>query len=82
MIARLANPSAASVHHKDASTNTAGRLLSIMNRCGDSIKVFLASAPYPGGGDADRGLAGWPVRRIIPRQSVSNSINYQGVALG
>jgi 4-hydroxy-tetrahydrodipicolinate synthase len=33
---------------KDASTNT-GRLLSIMNRCGDSIRVFSA-----GGGDADR----------------------------
>src|SRR6202022_2890894 len=31
---------------KDASTNT-GRLLSIMNRCGDSIKVFSASAHIP-----------------------------------
>src|ERR1700741_3231210 len=31
---------------KDASTNT-GRLLSIMNRCGDSIRVFSASAHIP-----------------------------------
>src|SRR3954466_16227074 len=31
---------------KDASSNT-GRLLSIMNRCGDSIKVFSASAHIP-----------------------------------
>src|SRR6201996_3387822 len=31
---------------KDASTNT-GRLLSIMNRCGDGIKVFSASAHIP-----------------------------------
>ena len=31
---------------KDASTNT-GRLMSIMNRCGDSIKVFSASAHIP-----------------------------------
>ena len=38
---------------KDASTNT-GRLLSIMNRCGESIEVFSASAHIPGGGDADR----------------------------
>ena len=46
---------------KDASTNT-GRLLSIMNRCGDSIKVFSASAHIPAavmliGG---RGLDGGP----------------------
>src|SRR5215831_16194291 len=33
-------------HIKDASTNT-GRLLSIMNRCGDAIKVFSASAHIP-----------------------------------
>jgi hypothetical protein len=39
---------------KDASTNT-GRLLSIINRCGDSIKVFSASA-HIRGGDADRRL--------------------------
>src|SRR4030081_2556038 len=31
---------------KDASTNT-GRLLSIINRCGDAIKVFSASAHIP-----------------------------------
>src|ERR1700735_651483 len=31
---------------KDASTNT-GRLLSILNRCGDAIKVFSASAHIP-----------------------------------
>ena len=31
---------------KDASTNT-GRLLSIMNRCGDGIRVFSASAHIP-----------------------------------
>src|ERR1700743_370033 len=31
---------------KDASTNT-GRLLSIMNRCGDGLKVFSASAHIP-----------------------------------
>ena len=46
---------------KDASTNT-GRLLSIMNRCGDSIDVFSASAHIPAavmliGG---RGLDGGP----------------------
>src|SRR3981081_4383919 len=34
---------------KDASTNT-GRLLSIMNRCGDSIKVFSASGHIPAAG--------------------------------
>lgn len=31
---------------KDASTNT-GRLISIMNRCGDDIKVFSASSHVP-----------------------------------
>ncbi|WP_315728856.1 dihydrodipicolinate synthase family protein [Bradyrhizobium sp. SZCCHNS2015] len=31
---------------KDASTNT-GRLLSIINRCGDAIKVFAASSHIP-----------------------------------
>src|ERR1700751_1965437 len=31
---------------KDASTNT-GRLLSIINRCGDAIRVFSASAHIP-----------------------------------
>src|SRR6201988_2284092 len=56
---------------KDASTNT-GRLLSIINRCGDSIKVFSASAHLPaavmliGGGGWMAGPA-----CIIPRQSVA-----------
>src|ERR1700733_3158604 len=55
---------------KDASTNT-GRLLSIMNRCGDAIRVFSASAHIPaavmliGGG----GGVGGPAC-LIPRQSV------------
>src|SRR5256886_11684895 len=54
---------------KDASTNT-GRLLSIMNRCGDSIKVFSASAHIPaavmliGGG----GGVAWPGRAIPPER--------------
>src|SRR3982075_4538091 len=47
---------------KDASTNT-GRLLSIMNRCGDRIKVFSASAHIPAavmliGGGGGMGGAG------------------------
>jgi 4-hydroxy-tetrahydrodipicolinate synthase len=52
---------------KDASTNT-GRLLSIINRCGDSIKVFSASAHIP----AAVMLIGWMAGPacIIPRQSV------------
>jgi 4-hydroxy-tetrahydrodipicolinate synthase len=55
---------------KDASTNT-GRLLSIMNRCGDNIRVFSASAHIPAavmliGG---RGWMAGPAC-IIPRQSV------------
>ena len=33
-------------HIKDASTNT-GRLLSIMNRCGDKIGIFAASSHIP-----------------------------------
>src|SRR2546422_1051848 len=55
---------------KDASTNT-GRLLSIMNRCGDDIRVFSASAHIPaavmliGGGGWMAGPA-----CVIPRQSV------------
>src|SRR5258706_741242 len=55
---------------KDASTNT-GRLLSIMNRCGDSIRVFSASAHIPaavmliGGG----GGMGGP-RRTTARENV------------
>jgi 4-hydroxy-tetrahydrodipicolinate synthase len=55
---------------KDASTNT-GRLLSIMNRCGENIRVFSASAHIPAavmliGG---RGWMAGPAC-IIPRQSV------------
>src|SRR6201997_247090 len=54
---------------KDASTNT-GRLLSIMNKCGDGIKVFSASAHIPaavmliGGGGLMGGAA-----RLLPRQT-------------
>ncbi|MGN6309875.1 MAG: dihydrodipicolinate synthase family protein [Xanthobacteraceae bacterium] len=45
VIARLAeHPRIVGI--KDASTNT-GRLLSIMNRCGDKIDVFAASAHIP-----------------------------------
>src|SRR5205807_9587043 len=57
-------------HIKDASTNT-GRLLSIMNKCGDSIKVFSASAHIPAAVMLIGGL-GWMAGPacIIPRQSV------------
>src|SRR5882757_6651648 len=55
---------------KDASTNT-GRLLSMMNRCGDSIKVFSASAHIPAAVMLIGGV-GWMAGPacIIPRQSV------------
>jgi 4-hydroxy-tetrahydrodipicolinate synthase len=55
---------------KDASTNT-GRLLSIINRCGDSLKVFSASAHIPAAVMLIGGL-GWMAGPacIIPRQSV------------
>src|SRR5713226_9253733 len=55
---------------KDASTNT-GRLLSIMNRCGDAISVFSASAHIPAAVMLIRGV-GWMAGPacIIPRQSV------------
>src|SRR6266568_2600649 len=55
---------------KDASTNT-GRLLSIMNRCGDAIRVFSASAHIPAAVILIGGL-GWMAGPacIIPRQSV------------
>src|SRR6476660_3601240 len=55
---------------KDASTNT-GRLLSIMNRCGDAIGVFSASAHIPAAVMLIGGL-GWMAGPacIIPRQSV------------
>jgi 4-hydroxy-tetrahydrodipicolinate synthase len=56
---------------KDASTNT-GRLLSIINRCGDSIKVFSASAHIPVAVMLIGGV-GWMAGPacIIPRQSVA-----------
>jgi len=56
---------------KDASTNT-GRLLSIMNRCGDQIRVFSASAHIPAAVMLIGGL-GWMAGPacIIPRQSVA-----------
>jgi 4-hydroxy-tetrahydrodipicolinate synthase len=55
---------------KDASTNT-GRLLSIMNRCGDGIRVFSASAHIPAAVMLIGGV-GWMAGPacIIPRQSV------------
>src|ERR1700710_1925899 len=55
---------------KDPSTNT-GRLLSIINRCGDNIKVFSASAHIPAAVMLIGGL-GWMAGPacIIPRQSV------------
>ena len=56
---------------KDASTNT-GRLLSIMNRCGENIKVFSASAHIPAAVMLIGGV-GWMAGPacIIPRQSVA-----------
>ena len=55
---------------KDASTNT-GRLLSIMNRCGDEIRVFAASSHIPAAVMLIGGV-GWMAGPacIIPRQSV------------
>jgi 4-hydroxy-tetrahydrodipicolinate synthase len=55
---------------KDASTNT-GRLLSIINRCGDAIAVFSASAHIPAAVMLIGGM-GWMAGPacIIPRQSV------------
>jgi 4-hydroxy-tetrahydrodipicolinate synthase len=55
---------------KDASTNT-GRLLSIMNRCGDAIRVFSASAHIPAAVMLIGGV-GWMAGPacIIPWQSV------------
>src|SRR5436190_18607921 len=57
-------------HIKDASTNT-GRLLSIMNRCGDAIRVFSASAHIPAAVMLIGGV-GWMAGPacLIPRQSV------------
>ena len=56
---------------KDASTNT-GRLLSIMNRCGDRLSVFSASAHIPACVMLIGGV-GWMAGPacIIPRQSVA-----------
>src|SRR5438034_8358694 len=56
---------------KDASTNT-GRLLSIMNRCGDALRVFSASAHIPAAVMLIGGQ-GWMAGPacIIPRQSVA-----------
>jgi 4-hydroxy-tetrahydrodipicolinate synthase len=56
---------------KDASTNT-GRLLSIINRCGDTIKVFSASAHIPAAVMLIGGV-GWMAGPacIIPKQSVA-----------
>ncbi|MEA2910649.1 MAG: 4-hydroxy-tetrahydrodipicolinate synthase [Bradyrhizobium sp.] len=55
---------------KDASTNT-GRLLSIMNRCGDQIRVFSASAHIPAAVMLIGGV-GWMAGPacLVPRQSV------------
>jgi 4-hydroxy-tetrahydrodipicolinate synthase len=56
---------------KDASTNT-GRLLSIMNRCGEDLQVFSASAHIPAAVMLIGG-AGWMAGPacIAPRQSVA-----------
>jgi 4-hydroxy-tetrahydrodipicolinate synthase len=56
---------------KDASTNT-GRLLSIMNRCGDALRVFSASAHIPAAVMLIGGV-GWMAGPacLIPRQSVA-----------
>jgi 4-hydroxy-tetrahydrodipicolinate synthase len=69
VIARLAAHSRIG-YIKDASTNT-GRLLSIMNRCGDQIRVFSASAHIPAAVMLIGGQ-GWMAGPacIIPRQSV------------
>jgi len=56
---------------KDASTNT-GRLLSILNRCGDKLSVFSASAHIPAAVMLIGGV-GWMAGPacIVPRQSVA-----------
>jgi 4-hydroxy-tetrahydrodipicolinate synthase len=70
VIARLAEHPRIS-YIKDASTNT-GRLLSIMNRCGDKIRVFSASAHIPACVMLIGGV-GWMAGPacIIPRESVA-----------
>jgi len=69
VIARLATHSRIG-YIKDASTNT-GRLLSIIDRCGDSIKVFSASAHIPAAVMLIGGV-GWMAGPacLIPRHSV------------
>ena len=56
---------------KDASTNT-GRLLSVMNRCGEQIRIFSASAHIPAAVMLIGGV-GWMAGPacIIPRSSVA-----------
>jgi 4-hydroxy-tetrahydrodipicolinate synthase len=56
---------------KDASSNT-GRLLSIMNRCGDALRVFSASAHIPAAVMLIGGV-GWMAGPacIVPRESVA-----------
>src|SRR5436305_8101172 len=69
VIARLAShPGIVAI--KDASTNT-GRLLSILNRCGEAIDVFSASAHIPAAVMLIGGV-GWMAGPacIVPRQSV------------
>ncbi len=69
VIARLAeHPRIVGI--KDASNNT-GRLLSIMNRCGDKLEVFAASAHIPAAVMLIGGK-GWMAGPacIVPRQSV------------
>ena len=55
---------------KDASTNT-GRLLSIINRCGDDLRVFAASSHIPAAVMLIGGV-GWMAGPacVAPRQSV------------
>jgi 4-hydroxy-tetrahydrodipicolinate synthase len=56
---------------KDASSNT-GRLLSIINRCGDNMQVFSASAHIPAAVMMIGGV-GWMAGPacIVPRESVA-----------
>lgn len=70
VIARLAkHPRIVAI--KDASTNT-GRLLSILNRCGDDIAVFSASAHIPAAVMLIGGV-GWMAGPacLVPKQSVA-----------
>jgi 4-hydroxy-tetrahydrodipicolinate synthase len=56
---------------KDASTNT-GRLLSIINRCGDDLKIFAASAHIPAAVMMIGGV-GWMAGPacLIPEESIA-----------